>query len=481
MNAQASTPQLYDVEIEQALIGACLVDDVVARESEGLVDAAEFMDPLHQRVWSSIHALRARGGAATPITVHAHLASDEGLIELGGRAYLVSLARGASPSPNFKDYARIIRDLAQRRRIDAELEAARSRIYAFDIPVTQCVADVIAAAGLAAENESREAGYLPLAEAIDEVMREAEAAVNGTVPESVKTGLTDLDEIIGGGLQSGDMVVIAGRPGQGKTVALGKFGLAAARDGRPAIIFELEMRRRSILHRLFCDIDFDHAYKKPLAYARMRSGKFYDGEFERMEAAAGDLRRLPVSIFDTAGMTITQIGSHAQRFADRSRRMGVIVIDYLQIVKSGERYSGSKVAEMTEVSNEIKRMAKRIGWPVAVGCQLNREVEKREVPRPQLSDLRETGAIEQDADIVIGMHRPAYYVARKKPVKGKEDPKWVEWLADMETTRNVLELGVIKNRSGPESDVKCFVDIGASAIRDHDWATRADPGQGMLV
>lgn len=484
MNTEpAQTQELFDVEIEQALIGACLADELVAREAESLVDADDFMDPLHGRIWTAIAFLRAGGGMATPLTVAAHLASDPGMIEIRGRAYLASLTLASSPVPNFKDYAGIIVNLAQRRRMDAELEAARVRIYAVDVPLTECVADVIAAVGLASDREARNAGYLALPDAIDEVMREAEAAVNGVVPPSIKAGLKDLDAVTGG-FQSGDMVVVAGRPGQGKTVLLATVARAAAETGAPAIVFELEMRRKAILHRLIADIDYRRGEKHPLLYSRMRSGKLQDGEFDRMNMAAERLKLLPISIFDTAGMTIQEIGTHAARFADRSRRMGVIVIDYLQIVKSGDRYAGSKVAEMTEVSNEIKRMAKRIGWPVVVGCQLNREVEKRHEKdrRPQLSDLRETGAIEQDADIVIGMHRPAYYIARRRPEKGKDDGGWLQWLSDMETVRYDLELPVIKNRSGPDGLVKCFVDIGAGAIRDLDARSADDDaGQGMLV
>lgn len=486
MNAQTPTPQLFDTEIEQALIGACLINEEIAREAEYLCDPDDFMDPLHRRIWAGISALRGRGTAATPFTIGAHLSADAGLNEVGGRAYLTSLARSAPPAPNFKDYARIVVDLAQRRRLDAELEAARERIYSTDIPISECVADVLAASGIVADREARDAGYLPLSEAVDEVLREAEAAMNGTKPASIKTGLKDLDALTGG-FQSGDMVVIAGRPGQGKTVLLGGIARAAAQDGAPVIIFELEMRRKSILHRMIADIDYDdRGSHAPLAYSRMRAGKYWDGEFERMIEASNRLRELPIEIFDTPGMTIHEIGAHAQRFADRSRRMGVIVIDYLQIVKSGDRYAGSKVAEMTEVSNEIKRMAKRIGWPVAVGCQLNRGIESRpeKERRPQLSDLRETGAIEQDADIVIGMHRPAYYVARKRPEKGKEDSGWLSWLADMEIARHELDLPVPKNRSGPDGMVRCFVDIGASAIRDAKGGDDSAPdgsGEGMLI
>lgn len=468
MNAQTITPQLFDTEIEQALIGACLADEMVAREAECLCDADDFMDPMHQRVWNAISVLRARGTPATALTLGAHMAADAGLNEVGARAYLTSLSQSAPVMPNFRDYARIITDLAQRRRLDAELEAARERLYAVHIPISECLQDVLAAAGMASDRDARDAGYLPMPDAVDQMLLEAENAVNGVLPPSIKTGLKDLDALTGG-FQGGDMVVVAGRPGQGKTVMLGTMARAAAEDGAPVILFELEMVRKSILHRLIADIDYDiRGRQSPLAYSRMRAGKFWTGEFDRMVEASHRLRALPIEIFDTPGMTIHQIESHAARFADRSRRMGLIAIDYLQIVQAGDRYAGSKVAEMTEVSNAVKRMAKRIGWPVAIGCQLNRGLENRPEKdrRPQLSDLRETGAIEQDADIVIGMHRPGYYVQRKKPEKGPADPGWMAWLSDMELVKHDLELSIPKNRSGPDGIIKCFVDIGASAIRD---------------
>lgn len=476
-------PKLFDVDIEQALIGACLTDVRAQAEAIDLCAPEDFSDQLHQRLWSAIAVMRAQGRTVTPLTVGAWLSTDEGLFEVRGRGYLSSLAMSAPAGANVKDFARIITDLALRRRLDAQLEKARTDILDQGLPVTECLGPVIEIGAVASDRAAAKDGYMPTGDALDELLRQTEAQLNGQTVDAVKTGVDRLDEITGG-FQAADLVVIAGRPGAGKSVLLTTVARVAAQAGRPAIMFELEMPRRAILQRLICDVDYDTRTKAAMAYTRFRNGKLWNGEFERAYAASQVIRGLPLEIFDTSGMTIHQIATHAERFVSRARTMGVIVIDYLQIVTAGDRYQGSKVNEVTEISNSCKRLAKRTGWPVVVGCQLNREVEKRDASnrRPQLSDLRESGAIEQDADIVIGMHRPAYYVMQKRPAAGKSAPEYRDWANDFNSVRNDLELSALKNRNGPPGIVDCFVDIGASAIRNKPGQQPGqDDGEGLLV
>lgn len=486
MNMQApiedAAPVFVDTEMEQALIGLALVDAHAFADVAAVLNAEDFADPLHQRIWGAAASLRNLNRPVTPITIGAHLSADAGLEEVGGRSYLATLAKAAPFGGNHVEYGRILADLSVRRRLSAELEAANARLISQDATPIQCLTGVLEVAGIAADKEARRAGYLALPDALDEVMREAENASNGIRPPSVPTGLRGIDNVVGG-LQAGNMVVVAGRPGSGKTVVLAEFALAAAIAGKPVILFELEMSRRDIIHRLICNIDYDtRGAAPPLSYNRMRNGRLWAGELERMDIAQRKLRDLPLKIFDSAGMTLTEIGAHAERFVDEAKDIGLIAMDYLQIVVPSDRYLGSKVAEVTETSNGTKRLAKKLGWPVAVGCQLSRAVEARPSKdrRPTLSDLRESGAIEQDADIVFGLHRPAYYVEQRRPINGRKDPGWIEWLSELDECRNDLELCVLKNRSGPTALVKTFVDIGAAAVRNAINDAGDNPGEGML-
>jgi replicative DNA helicase len=493
--AFVNEPPHCDMDVEEAVCAHVLARADGIADVEAHVKPDDFACVIYGRLFEAVQFLRAENMTVSVLVLKARM-SGEVLKEIEERTrmeaidFLQKLSWQATPNTRIGELAKIIADRAMRRRMDAELEAGRSRLSNYDVPVSDCISDVVAAAGEVVESEAKGAGYLRLPDAVDAMMQQAEDALNGVRVPAIRSGLKQLDYITGG-FQAGNMVVVAGRPGQGKTVLLSTIARAAAQEGKPVLFFEMEMTRNEIMHRMCADLDYDtfqRGPEKPLAYSRMRKGIFRGGEFERMHQASLLLRMLPIDIFDTPGMTIHEIGAHAQRFVDKARTMGVVIIDYLQIIKATDRYKGSKYGEMTEVSNETKRLAKRLGWPVVVGCQLSRAVESRSEKdkRPQLSDLRETGAIEQDADVVIGMHRPLYYVNQKRPLKGKEDEVgWMNWLEDRERVKHQLDLPLLKNRGGPDGYVKAFVDIGASAIRNDGIVATAeaedDPGQDLLI
>jgi replicative DNA helicase len=252
----------------------------------------------------------------------------------------------------------------------------------------------------------------------------------------------------------------------GKSVLLSHVAKAAAMEGAPALLISLEMPREQNVQRLIADIDYDDHPDSPLHYTWFRRGSLRAEQLDRATRAGIRLRQLPLEIFDNSGVNVHQISALAERFAARQRKMGIVAVDYLQIVAPSDRYSGSKVQEVTEISNGLKSLAKRIGWPVIVGCQLNRLVEGRDIKRPRLADLRESGAIEQDADVVMGLYRPAYYVEEQRPEYGPTDPAWATWKAELDAVRNDLDIIVLKNRNGPTGSVKLHVEIAASAIRN---------------
>jgi replicative DNA helicase len=237
------------------------------------------------------------------------------------------------------------------------------------------------------------------------------------------------------------------------------------------MLVSIEMPRAQIVHRLLADLAYgagvQHDGDVPLPFTRFRSGKLSDTQFGHAFDASQRLKELTtLEIFDGDGVSIHEISALAERFAARFNTLGVVCIDYLQIVRPSDRYKGAKVQEITEISNALKALAKRIGWPVVVGCQLNRGVEGREVKRPRLGDLRESGAIEQDADLVLGLYRPGYYLEEKRPEHGEYDENWTAWKTKWDAEKNDLEILVQKNRNGPTGIARVHVEVAASAIRN---------------
>ena len=463
--ASREQPQHFSVEAEQQLIGRVLTDESALSEALAHCAPEDFAWGPHARIVETAKALRDDGMIASALTVKARLGECSELDANGGLEYLKNVCRLASFAQAPADLARIIADLAMRRRLDAELEAGRERLTAHDRPITECIAGVIDASGHAIDRQLRSRGYLPFPDAVDDVLRVAEAAFNGLRPPAIHIGLTRLDGLVGG-FHAGDFIVVAGRPGMGKSVLLNHVCKAAAMDGAPAIQFSLEMPRAQNLQRLIADIDYDEYPADPLHYTWFRKGALRAEQLDRAARAGMRLRQLPIEIHDNSGVTVHEIAAVAERFAAKQKRMGIVAVDYLQIVQPTDRYAGSKVQEVTEISNGLKTLAKRIGWPVVAGCQLHRGVEGREQKRPRLADLRESGAIEQDADVVLGLFRRGYYVEDKRPEYGSSDPAWATWKAEYDAVKNDLDIGILKNRNGPTGTVSLHVEIAASAIRN---------------
>ena len=461
-------PAHFSIDAEQQLLGLILSDETSLSEALVHCTPDDFAYGPYARVVETAQALRDDGMKATALTVKARLGECPELDQIGGAEHLKNLCRLAPVAQSARDLVRIIADLAMRRRIDAELEAGRERLTAHDKPIVDCIAGVIESTSTAIDRQMRSRGYLPFADAVDAVLKTAEAAFNGVRPPAIRTGLARLDSFLGG-LHASDLGIVAGRPGMGKSVLLSHIAKAAAMEGAPALLISLEMPREQNVQRLIADIDYDEHRDDPLHYTWFRRGSLRAEQLDRAAHAGLRLRQLPLEIFDSAGSTIHQISAVAERFAARQKRMGVVCVDYLQIVQPTERYAGSKVQEITEISNGLKALAKRLAWPVVAGCQLNRVVEGRDIKRPRLADLRESGAIEQDADVVCGLYRPGYYHEEKRPEYGPTDPAWPTWKAEFDAIKHDLEIGILKNRNGPTGSVKLHVEIAASAIRNrHD-------------
>jgi replicative DNA helicase len=428
----------YDVDVEQALLGAILIDNYAS-----------------ERMW-------AKGHAVTPLTLRSAMTGDEGFAEVGGQDYLVSLARSAPALPNVKDFARILSELAMRRElirvgediVNAAFEAAPEITPSAQIEEAEKALYRVAEKGRYGE------GPLGFEDALTAAVKQAEAALaRGGHISGVPSGFSDLDSLLGG-LNPSDLIIVAGRPGMGKSSLATNMAFHAARlwardvadqadrpRGAPVLLFSLEMAAPQISARILCE-------QTEIEMRKIRTGRFTDAEWDRFVQTAQHLSDLPLYIDDTGGISIAQIAARARRLK-REKHIGLIVVDYLQLIESSRR-AENRVQEITEVTKGLKTLAKELDIPVVALAQLSRGVDNRDDKRPVLSDLRESGSIEQDADVVMFIYREEYYLKSREPDVGTSDH--TQWMEKMERAHNRAEIMVEKHRHGPTNKVELFFD-----------------------
>jgi replicative DNA helicase len=453
----------YDVEVEQALLGAILVDNQALERVQALIRPEHFYDPLHARIFETMSQAIERGSfALTPLTLHAAMKADPGLIEVGGTAYLAGLAQAAPALPNVRDFARILHDLAVRRRLIRIGEDIVNTAY--EAPTEKGPADQIAEAekALYAVSESSKYGEGPLDfhEALRRAVESAEKAqARGGRISGVTSGFTDIDQLLGG-LQPSDLLILAGRPGMGKTALGTNMGFHAARAyiqdmeagaeiprGSPVLFFSLEMAAQQLSARILAE-------QTEIEMWKIRNGRFSESEWEKFVLTMQELSTLPLFIDDTGGISIAQIAARARRMK-REKKIGLIIIDYLQLVEPSRRQE-NRVQEITEVTKGLKTLAKELNVPILALSQLSRGVDSRDDKRPILSDLRESGSIEQDADVVMFVYREEYYLKSREP-----DPSSAEhakWLEKCERAHRRAEVLVEKHRHGATNKIDLYFD-----------------------
>ena len=452
----------YDVDIEQALLGAILVDNYSLERVSNTLKADHFYDPLHHRLYEAIERMWAKGHVVTPLTLKALMEHDAGLAEVGGQAYLVSLARAAPALPNVKDYARILADLAMRReliRIGEDIVNS-----AFEAPIEVTPAEQIEEAEKAlyrvAERGRFGEGPLGFDVALAQAVTSAEKALaRGGHISGVPSGFTDLDALLGG-LHPSDLIIVAGRPGMGKTALATNMAFHASRmwakdkadgaepkRGAPVLLFSLEMAASQLSARILSE-------QTEIEMRKIRTGRFTDAEWDRFVHTAQVLGDLPLYIDDTGGISIAQIAARARRLK-REKHIGLIVIDYLQLIEASRRFE-NRVQEISDVTKGLKALAKELSVPVMALSQLSRGVDNREDKRPVLSDLRESGSIEQDADVVMFVYREEYYLKSREPEAGTSE--YDQWVEKLERVHNRAEVMVEKHRHGPTNKVELFFD-----------------------
>lgn len=451
-----------NIEAEQALLGAILVNNDAFYRVSDFLTAGNFYEPLHRRIYEVLADLIRTGRTANPVTMKTFLPADEKVGTMTVAQYLARLAAEAVTIINAVDYGRAIYDLATRRMLISVGEDMVN--VAYDAPVDTPPADQIEEVERRlfeiAESGRYDGGFSSFDEAVKSAIDMANAAYmrDGHL-SGIATGMRDLDRRMGG-LQPSDLIVLAGRPGMGKTslatniafnIAAG-YEAAQQADGsvkaaRGGVVgfFSLEMSSEQLATRIISE-------QTEVSSSRIRRGEINEGEFERLVTCSQTMSKIPLYIDQTGGISIAQLAARARRLK-RQRGLDVMVIDYLQLMQgSSRRSSQNRVQEITEITTGLKALAKELGVPIIALSQLSREVEKRDDKRPQLSDLRESGSIEQDADVVLFVYRDEYYLTNKEAAPGTDEH--LKWETSMAEARGKAEVIIAKQRHGPTGMVQ---------------------------
>lgn len=461
MGASGATPEEADflphnIEAEQQLLGAILTNNDAYDKVSPIISGKHFYDPVHARIFETAAVRISKNALASPITLKAFLEDDEGLKELGGPAYLVRLAGAAISTFSARDYAQMIRDLATRRELihlGRDISAKATNVDVESEPGQQIVEAEQALYAIAEAGRSG-TGFKSFLHSICDAVDAANAAYKrDSRLAGLSTGLADLDTKLGG-LHKSDLLIIAGRPSMGKTALATNMAFSIANsyqrgampDGSEGAVkggvvgfFSLEMSAEQLATRVLSEAS-------EVPSDQVRRGDLSEPEFRRFVNSAKSLEAAPLFIDDTPAMPISQLATRARRLK-REHGLDALFVDYLQLARPVSA-KDSRVNEVSEITQGLKAIAKELEIPVIALSQLSRQVEGREDKRPQLSDLRESGSIEQDADVVMFVYREEYYKEREKP--GDHDIEAMEqWKAEMENLHGRAEIIIGKQRHGP--------------------------------
>ncbi|TPK61765.1 replicative DNA helicase [Mesorhizobium sp. B2-3-3] len=450
-----------NIEAEQALLGAILVNNDAFYRVSDFLKPGHFYEPLHRRIFEIAAELIRMGKVATPITLKTFLPADEKVGDMTVAQYVVRLAVEAVTVVNATDYGRAIYDLATRRALITVGEDMVN--IAYDAPVDMSPSEQIEDAERRlfelAETGRYDGGFESFTDAVKTAVDMANAAYmrDGGL-SGLATGMRDLDRRMGG-LQPSDLIVLAGRPGMGKTSLATNIafnvaeayvpaqqadGSFKAANGGVVGFFSLEMSSEQLATRIISE-------QTEISSSKIRRGEISEMDFEKLVACSQTMQKIPLFIDQTGGISIAQLSARARRLK-RQRGLDLIVIDYIQLMQgSSAKASQNRVQEITEITTGLKALAKELTVPIIALSQLSRQVESRDDKRPQLSDLRESGSIEQDADVVIFVYREEYYLKNREPKLGTEE--YVKWENEMNEMRGKAEVIVAKQRHGPTGTV----------------------------
>ena len=440
-----------NLEAEQALIGSVLVNNEIIDDISSIVSSHKFFDPGHRKIYEVIENLNNKGMIANPITLKNYFETNNSLTEVGGVDYLVKLTRFSSSIKQTIDYAKIIHEMYIRRELITISESVSEESRDDDLKKTgeNIIEDTEKSLFDLAERGNFSQSFLKFNQALDQTIEMATLArQNDQGIVGVPTGLTDLDEKLGG-LHKSDLVIIAGRPSMGKTALATNIAYHAAKkihennEKSSIAFFSLEMSSEQLSTRILSE-------QSRIKSNDIRRGKATEEELNRYIETSRDIYELPLYIDETPAIAISTLSNRARRIK-RLFGLNLIIVDYIQLMRtSSTRYDG-RVQEISEITQGLKALAKELSVPVLALSQLSRAVEQRDDKIPQLSDLRESGSIEQDADVVMFVYREEYYLEKKQPKLGSIEH--AEWQSKMNDIAGLADLIIGKQRHGPTGNV----------------------------
>src|SRR6201984_3237683 len=462
----ASTPTYrsapHNIEAEQSLLGAILVNNDAFYRVSDFLEPKHFFETLHQKIYETAGSLIRMGKVATPVTLKTFFPADADILGMTVSQYLARLAAEATTIINAQDYGRTIYDLSLRRDLIGIGEDMVN--VAYDAPVDFApraqIEDAERKLYELAESGRYDGGFQRFSQALTiAVDMAAKAFQRDGKLSGISTGLRDLDTKMGG-LQHSDLIILAGRPGMGKTSLATNIAYNVARayqgelqpDGTMKAVnggvvgfFSCEMSAEQLATRIIAE-------RTGIPSSSIRRGGISESDFEKIRDYSIELQSLPFYVDETGGLSISQLTARARRLK-RQKGLDLLVVDYIQLLQgSGKRGNDNRVQEVTEITTSLKALAKELNVPIIALSQLSRQVENRDDKHPQLSDLRESGSIEQDADVVLFVYREEYYRKKKEPKPGT--PEHEKWQTEMELALNKAEVIIAKQRHGPTGTVK---------------------------
>ena len=460
----------HNIEAEQGLLGALLVDNRATEKMGDFLKPQHFFMPAHIRIMETILTLIDRGQNASPVTLKNYFENDEDLKDVGGASYLADLAANVISVVNVYDYAKTIYELHLRRQLITLGEDVVNESYdhTLDNDALRTIETAEARLFDLAESGDVKGGFVTLRDSVLVAIEQAEKAYqsDGHVT-GITSGLMDVDKKLGG-FQNSDLLILAGRPSMGKTALAVNWAFNAAKayaesggeEGGRVAFFSLEMASEQLAGRILSE-------QSGISGDAIRKGNIKQEDFRAFVEASQKMSQVPLYIDDTPALSIGAVRTRARRLK-RQHGLDMLVVDYLQLLRGNgsKRGQENRVQEVSEITQGLKAIAKELNIPVVALSQLSRQVEQREDKRPQLSDLRESGSIEQDADVVMFVYREEYYLSRTEPEPGTE--KHMKWQESMERAHNIGECIVAKQRHGPIGSVKMFFDPNLTRFSDLD-------------
>jgi replicative DNA helicase len=451
----------HNIEAEQSVLGAILVNNDAFYRVSDFLEPKHFFEPIHQTIFETASSLIRAGKIATPVTLKTFLPAETDIGGMTVGQYLARLAAEATTIINAHDYGRTIYELALRRDL---IHIGEDMVnVAFDAPVDFApraqIEDAERRLYELAESGRYDGGFQRFSQAMKVALDMAANAYQRDGKLSgVATGLSGLDFKMGG-LQRSDLIIVAGRPGMGKTALATNIAYNIAKAHRAEVQADGTMKsvNGGIVGFFSCEMSAEQLATRILAEqtgissSLIRRGGINQGEFDKIRDYTIELEHLPLYVDETGGLSISQLTARARRLK-RQKGLDVLIIDYIQLLQGSGKRSDNRVQEVTEITTSLKALAKELDIPVIALSQLSRQVENRDDKRPQLSDLRESGSIEQDADVVMFVFREEYYLENKEPKAGT--PEYAKWQLDMSLVHGKAEVIIGKQRHGPTGTVK---------------------------